>query len=361
MKIGHLVRGAKQPAPVGNPNYYKRELNSSLLIRSAAGLPKRNFLDSSFGEQNPRMVAAKCFDRYGVFPINFSFPSSHSRNLTAEDRPYFLSDTFPGVPHSFNLWNEYLSEYEKSYFALSTKKGGWDTFRHLEIIFSGAIPLMPNLEKSSIFSLSHYPKRLLSSILQSLIDEGPAIPDHQTQSFMSQWAKRYLTTRATAEYLVEVSRFATDRVLFLDKALALQTDYLSAFSFIGLSEVLGNRLVAAFEPSYLFDDFAGETVRMYGKGFGYSKTIPAIFRSSESLDQDCSDESLISLAESASAIVVGNYDANREVLSRILRSGIDEQKVACIVGSDLVADSQLLRAARRSNMTFFIREFSSQA
>ena len=358
MKIGHLVRRTKQPAPVGNPGYYKRELNSSLLIRDAVGLPKRNFLKPSFEEQDPRIVAARCFDRCGVFPINFSFPSRHASELTAGDRPYFLSDTFPGVPHSFNLWNEYLSEYEKSHFALSTKKGGWDTFRHLEIIFSGAIPLMPNLEKSSPFSLAHYPKRLLSSVLQSLIDDGPAIPDHQTQSFMIEWAKRYLTTKATAEYLIELSGFATDRVLFLDKALAVQTDYLSAFSFIGLSEVLGNRLVAAFEPSYLFDDFSGETSRMYGKGFGYSKTIPAVFRSSESLDQDCSDESLVALADTASAIVVGNYDANRDLLGRILRSGIDEKKVACIVGSDLVADSQLLRTARRSDMTFFIREFS---
>lgn len=357
MKVGHLVRGTSQPAPVGNPNYYKRELNTSLLIRKAERLDNRNFVGPNFKELNPRDEAAACFNRLGVYPINFSFPSTHIREFSREPRPYFLSDTFPGVPHSFSLWNEYLGEYEKSYFALSTKKGGWDTFRHLEIIFSGAIPLMPNLRNSNRFSLAHYPKRLLSSILESLIEEGPAVPDSHTLSFLTQWAERNLTTRASAEYLIEFSRLSSDRVLFLDKALASRTDYLSAFSFIGLSEVLGDRLVAAFEPSYLFDDFPDGTSSMYGRGFGYSKTIPSALRSSESLDQNCSDDDLKNLAESASAIVVGNYDANRELVSRLLQSGIAEGKVTCIVGSDLVADSHLLRMARRSGMTFFIREF----
>jgi len=67
------------------------------------------------------------------------------------NRPHFLSSTIPGEPFSFDSWDDYLLEYQSSYFALSTKKGGWDTFRHLEILFSGTIPLIPRLAKANAF------------------------------------------------------------------------------------------------------------------------------------------------------------------------------------------------------------------
>ena len=359
MKLGHLLRGTPHPAPVGRPDYYSRELDPSLFIRDASGLHVRQCVSPGYTEDDPREVALRCHDRYGVYPLNFSFPTAQVSSISSEHRPHFLSTTYPGAPHSFSNWEDYLEEYRGSYFALSTKKGGWDTFRHLEILFSGAIPLVPNLGGSHPFALAHYPKKLLTSVLDSQMREGPALPDDQTREFLATWAKNYLTTQAMAQYLVDVSGLSPKRVLFVDKSLASRTDYLSAFTFIGLSEVLGSALVAAFEPAYLFDDFTGDTSRFYGKGFGYTRVIPRSLRSQESLSADASTSDLIDMASSASAIVVGNYDANLETVGDLLAGGIPPDKIVCVLGSDLPPDRSLLRDIRRSGMTFFVREFAS--
>jgi hypothetical protein len=310
-------------------------------------------------EPNPRDLAAGCHSRFGVYPLNFSFPSQQIQRAPLAPRDHFLSTTYPGAPHSFSNWEDYLDEYRSSYFALSTRKGGWDTFRHLEILFCGAIPLMPRLGQSHPYALAHYPKGLVSSILDSLVTQGPAIPDDETREFLSQWAEEHLTTKAMASYVVDMTAMDTDRVVFIDRSLASRTDYLSAFTFIGLSEVLGPRLIAAFEPSYLFDDFAGDTSRFYGKGFGYTKSIPRALKSRESLSCDAPAQDLVELAESASAIVIGNYDANRDVVGDLLHAGIPPSKIVCVLGSDLPPDRALLRDIQRSEMTFFVREFSS--
>ena len=218
---------------------------------------------------------------------------------------------------------------------------------------------MPRLGQSHPYALAHYPKGLLSSILDSLVTQGPAKPDDETREFLSQWAEDHLTTKAMASYVVDMAAMDTDRVVFIDRSLASRTDYLSAFTFIGLSEVLGPRLIAAFEPSYLFDDFSGDTSRFYGKGFGYTKSIPRALKSRESLSSDAPAQDLVELAESASAIVIGNYDANRDVVGDLLHAGIPPSKIVCVLGSDLPPDRALLRDIRRSEMTFFVREFSS--
>ena len=359
MKLGQLLRGTPHPAPVGRPDYYTRELDPSLFIREASGLPARSFVPAGHIEEDPRDIARQCYSRYGVYPLNFSYPSPRVQAVPVAPRPHFLSTTYPGTPHSFTNWEDYLEEYRGSYFALSTKKGGWDTFRHLEIVFSGAIPLMPSLGQSHPYALAHYPKRLLTSVLDSLIAEGPALPDDGTREFLAQWSRDHLTTHAMASYLVDVSDMSTDRVLFLDQSLASRTDYLSAFTFIGLSEVLGPQLVAAYEPSYLFDDYSGDTSRFYGKGFGYTRSIPSALRSTESLPIDAPVSELLEMAKSSSAIVVGNYDANRELVGDLLTAGIPPRNIVCVLGSDLPPDRSLLRDIRRSGMTFFVREFAS--
>ena len=145
MKLGQLLRGTPNPAPVGRPDYYTRELDHSLFIREASGLPARSFVPAGHIEEDPRDVARQCYSRYGVYPLNFSYPSPRVQAVPVAPRPHFLSTTYPGTPHTLTHWEDYLEEYRGSYFALSTKKGGWDTFRHLEIVFSGAIPLMPSL------------------------------------------------------------------------------------------------------------------------------------------------------------------------------------------------------------------------
>jgi len=365
MKVGQLIRRSPHPAPVGRPDYYRRELHTSLFVRSAKGLATRTFLPLDHSEPSAWATAHSCFDKHGVFPLNFSFPLPGRMPHHGGPRDNFLSTTIPGEPFSFDSWEDYLGEYQSAFFALSTKKGGWDTFRHVEILFSGGIPLMPGLGRSRPAALAHYPKRALSMVLESLIQAGPALPDDHTQEFFRQYSRQRLTTEAMATHLVEASGISGSRVLFLDRGLPQRTDYLSAFTLIGLRQALGAEVIPAWEVDYLFDDFTGDTSRLYGRGFGYTKVLPAALRRAQSLASPSKQGTeelgeLVALAESCESIVVGNYDGNRDLVAALLGAGIPARRFVCIVGSDMPPDRTLRAQMRRSEMTFFVREFSAR-
>ena len=362
MKWGHLIRGSAEPAPVGRPDYYRRELADFLFVRSADALPKKSFVPADHKEPSALHTAEACHRRYGVYPLNFSYPQPELMPERVKPRPYFLSSTIPGEPFSFDSWDTYLQEYRSSFFALSTKKGGWDTFRHLEVLFCGAIPLLPRLRAANPFALAHFPKEALVSVMETLEREGPAVPDDETRAFFRDYASARLSSRAMAENVVDVSGLTGSRVLYLDHGLATRTDYLSAFTLIGLSQLQGMSVIPAYQPNYLYQDFAGDTRRLYGRGFGYTKVLAESSRSKESLDPgeahtEAGNKDLVALAESFESIVVGNYDGNRELVETLINAGIPQQRFVCILGSDLVPDRSLFRAMAKSKMTFFVREF----
>lgn len=357
MRLGQFLRGSSEPAPVGRPDYYKRELHPSLLVRSANSLPVRDFIAPGHQERNVLDGARDCHRRDGVYPLNFSFPRPGLMPTELTERPHFLSSTIPGEPFSFDSWDDYLAEYRSAYFALSTKKGGWDTFRHLEILFSGGIPLMPGLGKAHRHSLAHFPKRALVGLYDSLVQDGPAVPSEATQTFFRDFAKAHLTSEAMAGYVLQLTGLESSSILFVDESLPSRTDYLSAFTYIGLKQVTGQRTQAAFEPHYLFDDFAGDTSTLYGRGFGYSRSLPAALRSSLASSGETDASRLTEISASFDAIVVGNYDANRGLVDSLRQQGVPASKFVCVVGSDLPSDFRLRHDIARSGMTFFVREF----
>lgn len=357
MKLGQLIRMSSEPAPVGRPDYYRRELHPTLFVRDSANLPTRSFLAPDHQEASILDLARECHQKLGFYPINFSFPQAHLMPVGFPKRPHFLSSTIPGEPFSFSDWSEYLSEYQSSYWALSTKKGGWDTFRHLEILFSGGIPLMPRLSRSAQYALAHYPKKALRVVLDSLMQDGLAVPDEETQVFFRDHATKHLSSQAMATYLLDIAGLQDSTVMFLDKALAKRTDYLSIFTLTGLKLVKENDVQAVFEPEYLFEDYTGDTTRLYGRGFGYSKSLPRLLKTQQPLALDASVVEVVSASEAYDHIVVGNYDANRELVAGMLAAGVPATKFVCLMGSDLAADFRLRHDITRSGMTFFVREF----
>ena len=59
-----------------------------------------------------------------------------------------------------------------------------------------------------------------------------------------------------------------------DSTISQSCDYLSVFNFIGLKRVYGNQVISEFpEPDYVFTDTAVDTQKLYGRGFGYTRTL----------------------------------------------------------------------------------------
>ena len=55
---------------------------------------------------------------------------------------------------------DYYAMYQNSKFALTSKKGGWDTLRHYEIMANGTIPIFVDIENCPKHTLWNFPKDL---------------------------------------------------------------------------------------------------------------------------------------------------------------------------------------------------------
>lgn len=153
-----------------------------------------------------------------VHPISFSIPREKFRlTPVTKEKPFSRSHPQGG----YLYWNEkeYYDDYAASYFGVTTKKGGWDCMRHLEIIAAGAVPYFPALEDCPPDTLFRFPK---TSVLHARhmpginerkfeIDMGcfPAEQYHRTQTDIQEHALKWLTTEAMANYFL--SKIATLR------------------------------------------------------------------------------------------------------------------------------------------------------
>lgn len=165
---------------------------------------------------------------------------------------------------------QYLDEYRSGYFAITHMKGGWDCFRHLEVLYSGAIPLMHDSRIIPEFSMVHYPKNAMARTFDEFIT-NPRKPSEATRSSYLDHFNQQLTTEAMARYVLRSAGLISGgRILFIDENLAEYVVYLSLLTLISLCQLLDFDVTPMLPAPYLWSDWKGDTTSLYGRGFGYS-------------------------------------------------------------------------------------------
>jgi hypothetical protein len=103
-------------------------------------------------------------------PISFAFPEEKIRELDDSNRSVPFA---PLVPVNQSIDPSYMSTYiyeeeesyydmyQTAYFSYTSKKGGWDTLRHYEIIANGSIPFFVDIENCPKNTLWNLPKEKL--------------------------------------------------------------------------------------------------------------------------------------------------------------------------------------------------------
>lgn len=217
-------------------------------------------------------VSSRCHEEMGVYPISFSIPKIwQERSGSQTEMAYPVSPVFPGQAYSYSVLEDYMNQYSKSALAVTHKKGGWDCFRHLEIISAGSLPLMPDIEDCPPYTMVHYPKKVMAKIAKRL--KSGLVPDDSVYEFVYNWARRNLTSIAMARYIFEALKVSPKRILFLDEVLPKRADYLSVFTLIGLMQEPSWHVDVAFPVEYIFQDWQGDASGLYGRGFGFAKVL----------------------------------------------------------------------------------------
>lgn len=99
-----------------------------------------------------------------AIPISFAIPKQHFKGLSAKKTQVYSKKNVPAhcrKNYSCKTNEEYFKDYSESLFAFTCKKGGWDCFRHYEIIAAGCIPFFIDIENCPSETMKKMPKNAL--------------------------------------------------------------------------------------------------------------------------------------------------------------------------------------------------------
>ena len=104
-----------------------------------------------------------------ILPISFAIPKSKILKEIDYHPQNILAPLIPGRLSTYIYDNEksYYKMYQKSIFALTYKKAGWDCLRHYEILMNGCIPLFLDIKNCPKDTISTLPKKKLINLLNN--------------------------------------------------------------------------------------------------------------------------------------------------------------------------------------------------
>jgi hypothetical protein len=213
-------------------------------------------------------------------PIGFSIPESKIVQQIPEKTQDFAF-IIPGdrSTYIYEDETEYYADYQRSYYAVTSKKAGWDCMRHYEILANGCIPWFLDLDGCDQGTLYFFPKALVKEAMElpgvSFMHINHSLFDKERYkdvlTRLLHHTRTYLSCRAMAEYLLKSVNYQGGKVLFMSPSQ--YPDYLRCLTLIGLRQVLGADLIDAPKIHHLYDTYTGDTAALYGKGMTYTKIL----------------------------------------------------------------------------------------
>tara|TARA_Y100000389_G_scaffold88106_1_gene84566 strand:- start:2966 stop:4759 length:1794 start_codon:yes stop_codon:yes gene_type:complete len=231
---------------------------------------------------------------YNNESINFAYPTQRfqkyntMRNSNNKEKGF--SNIIPGKSsYGFDNEDDYINHYSQCYYAITCKKGGWDCLRHYEIIAAGSIPYFLEIDNIPNMTMKSFPKNLVKLAMNL-----PGIPsENEVKKCIEN------DTKISINYdIFDINKYNELRkdILshFQQKCLTKtlcnklnppQTlclfspivkgpqDYQRDLLIISLLEN-GHNLTTNFSIDFIFDDYKGNTLDLYGRGMTYTKCIP---------------------------------------------------------------------------------------
>jgi len=209
-----------------------------------------------------------------IHPITFSIPKDKIVSRIPK-KTKLISDLIPGNLETYIYENEedYYNEYQKSLFATTTKKGGWDCMRHYEIMANGCIPYFPNIEQCPKNTMALLPKDLIIEGNKLYHKDNRNIDEcHKLIEKFLDFTRNNLTTKKVAQYILDKSEYPTaKKVLFLSGNTG--PDYLRCLILHGFKELLENQCHDFPKIAHIYKNAGIDYKRLYGKGITYTNNI----------------------------------------------------------------------------------------
>jgi len=280
-----------------------------------------------------------------LYPVSFSIPEE----LVLNEMPPKEQSSGEGISRGNRKYRfgpgeqqAYYEDYQRSYFGLTYKKGGWDCMRHLEIMANGTLPFFPGIEDCPRFTMAHYPKQLIQEIYNlyapyiTLEGLNLSFDPKAAGSAMEQYddlvrcmldhVRTNMTTKAMARYVLEQSGHANARrVLYVSGVK--KPDYQCDTLFHGMRSLLGEGCVDVGKIWWMYDSASEEEVgKLYGQGFTYSRHLPDIDINRSSIKKRIA-------AHEFDLVIFGSINRCHDLLPHV-REHYDREEVVLIDGED---------------------------
>ncbi|MCE5293698.1 MAG: hypothetical protein LLF94_03680 [Chlamydiales bacterium] len=217
-----------------------------------------------------------------IYPINFSIPACKIV-ATIPKKDCDFAPLVPGVMSTYIYDDEqaYYKDYQRSYYAITSKKAGWDCMRHYEILANGCIPYFIDLESCDDHTMYFLPREL---ILEAMHVKGvrfmgidhaqfDKVKYYEILNKLLEHTRKHLTTEAMAGYLLRKIQYSGQgNILFLSSDT--YTDYMRCLTLIGLKQLYGHKVVDYPKIPHIYTTYKGNIKELYGKGMSYTKILP---------------------------------------------------------------------------------------
>lgn len=307
-----------------------------------------------------------------IHSINYSIPAEKIIDHVPEKTKWFAT-VVPGdlSTYIFNEEAEYYKDYQKSVFAHTKKKAGWDCMRHYEILANGCIPIFENINEIPDGTMQTFPKNELKQFyrkIDSLVNAGD--PNHSDIRnfirYLLDYTRYNLTTVSETKRFIQLCSEKTEpRVLFIsgdakkckkvNKPLDTRICYLKVTIFHGLKTLLGKNVEEFPSMDYMYDDFPDD-VPLYGKGFSYSRLLPSHLKNNIT-----HQEMMTNIKKKKYDVIV--YGSLKHGLYGIkdFRKLNLNPKLTVLNGYDEQSEEKYKKIFRHQrNITMFIRELESK-
>lgn len=218
-----------------------------------------------------------------IHPITFSIPEEKIiKEFPIKTK--LLSSLIPGQlsTYIYNNETDYYNEYKQSYFAITTKKGGWDCMRHYEILANGCIPYFPNIEDCPKNTMALLPKELLldgNNLYKKLMHKNiNELTDEEIDDYnvlvkkCVEYTKTHLTTHKMAKYILEKTNYSDcTNILYLSGCIG--PDYLRCVTLHGFKVLFGSKCHDYPKIPHIYKSNDINYNSLYGKGMTYTNLL----------------------------------------------------------------------------------------
>jgi len=215
-----------------------------------------------------------------IYPLPYSIPDENIVNyMDIKDKKHIIiSDIIPGDKLTYRFGSgdekEYNEHYQESFFAYTSKKGGWDCLRHYEIMANGCLPIFKNINECPDTSLISLPKNLIEEYTRTLLPykkDYKHLYDEYVYKILEH-VRNNCSTSSTAKYFLEkMSHIKIKNVLLIRGDIGV--NYTREFFWIGMKRYIQGILGIAVEYpkiDYLYKSYTDDKKALHGFGFNYT-------------------------------------------------------------------------------------------